>query len=332
MKAIDYIEKTLGERVVRQPWQEIENLPYYLSDEYDMQQVTIGTQECLILLPKGRLPVISALKKHIGRIKQSWNAPVVIELKTISYQRRQTLIEHKIPFIVPEKQLFLPFMGAYLQEKLESKEEIVVNHIQPSAQMLLLHFIYNKNAPLYLSQMPETLGFSAMTISRSAKQLSATGFLETHKEGVQVVLTSTLSPKELFERTEPLLTNPVRKIIYMDKTEIKADFFIAGLSALTKKSMLNLPTVSVYGTTTLPKTKAVGSVLIDSEKQCEVELWKYKPTVLSGENCADTLSLALSLREEKDERIQIAISESVEKELQKDELKQEQKRNIRSSV
>jgi len=310
---MDYIEKTLGERVVRQPWQEMKNLPYYLSDEYDMQQTTIGSQECLILLPKGKLPVVSALKKHIGRIKQSWNAPVVIELKTISHQRRQTLIEHKIPFIVPEKQLFLPFMGAHLKEGFEENEELVVERLQPSAQVLLLHFIYNKNAPLYLSKMPEALGFTAMTISRSAKQLAATGFLETHKEGVQVVLTSTLSPKELFERTEPLLINPVRKKVFMEKAEVKADFFIAGISALTRKSMLNPSEVLVYGATTLPKSKAVGSLLVDSEKQCEVELWRYNPTVLSGENCADALSLALSLREEKDERIQITTNEMLEK-------------------
>jgi len=310
---MDYIEKTLGERVVRQPWQEIKNLPYYLSDEYDMQQAAIGSQECLILLPKGNLPVVSALKKHIGRIKQSWDAPVVLELKTISNQRRQTLVEHKIPFVVPEKQLFLPFMGAHLQERREDKEELVVEQLQPSAQVLLLYFIYNKNAPLYLSQMPEMLGVTAMTISRSAKQLAATGFLETHKEGVQVVLTSELLPKELFKKIEPLLINPVRKKVFMDKTEVKADFFIAGISALTKKSMLNPSEVSVYGTTTLPKSKSVGPSLIDSEKQCEVELWRYNPTVLSGENCTDALSLALSLREEKDERIQITTNEMLEK-------------------
>jgi len=99
----------------------------------------------------------------------------------------------------------------------------------------------------------------------------------------------------------------------MDKTEVKADFFIAGISALTKKSMLNPSEVSVYGTTTLPKSKSVVPLLIDSEKQCAVELWRYNPTVLSGENCADALSLALSLREEKDERIQITTNEMLEK-------------------
>ena len=89
--------------------------------------------------------------------------------------------------------------------------------------------------------MPGTLGFTAMTISRSAKQLAATGFLETHKEGVQVVLTSTLSPKELFERTEPILTNPVRKTIYMDKILSDNKLTISyNITEMSKKYVITL--------------------------------------------------------------------------------------------
>ena len=47
----------------------------------------------------------------------------------------------KIAFIVDGKQIYLPFMAAYLQERCDA-EKSDREEILPSAQMLLLYFIY----------------------------------------------------------------------------------------------------------------------------------------------------------------------------------------------
>jgi hypothetical protein len=309
---LDYIEETLGEKVIRKPWLDINKFPLYIKGLYRIEQATIGTQECLILLPQSELSTISAIKKHLSRLKDEWNGPMALELPRLTRQRRQTLLSEKIPFVVPGKQLFLPFMGAMLQEKFDSETVSAAEKLQPSAQMLLFCFIYGKNQPLYLSRISEKLGFSAMTVTRATLQLTATGFLSAHKDGVQKVLTSELTPQELYEKTQPRLFDPVRKRFYINSAELPNGYFVAGESALSLKSMLGEPTVAVYGTTKEEKIATQTTQLLDSDKQCQVEVWRYDPTVLSGEKCADVLSLALSLRSIRDDRVEITIDEMLE--------------------
>jgi hypothetical protein len=127
------------------------------------------------------------------------------------------------------------------------------------------------------------------------------------------VLSRSLSPKELYEKAIPLMINPVRKRVYMNKPEVQDDFFSAGLSALAELSMLNPSGSAVYGMAKSVKPGDTQLSLIDSERQCEVELWRYDPTVISGENRADVLSLVCSLADIKDERVEIAVEEILKK-------------------
>ena len=305
---MDYIEETLGEKVTRHPWDAKGSFPLFLIGEYEFFDTMIGAQGCLIIVPKEGLRPTPALKKHIARIQQTRNMPVVLELAALSRQRRQTLIAEKIPFIVPGKQLFLPFMGTMLQEKYDS-EAPQIETLQPSAQMLLFWFIYQKCAPLYQSQLSDKFGFTAMTISKAAAQLTSIGLLDVHKNGVQKVLTSRLPAKELFEKARPFLFDPVRRRFYIAKSDVQESFFVAGESSLADKSMLNPPNVEVYGMAKTIKPASATTQLIDGGKQCELEIWRYDPTILSRENCADPLSLAMSLARIRDERVEISIDD-----------------------
>ena len=53
--------------------------------------------------------------------------------------------------------------------------------------------------------------------------------------------------------------------------------------------------------------------LLDSENQMAVEMWRYNPHLLSKEDKVDELSLALSLRDDADERVEAAVDEMLEK-------------------
>ena len=139
--------------------------------------------------------------------------------------------------------------------------------------------------------------------------MTGTALLDVHKDGVQKVLTSPLPAKELFEKARPFLFDPVRRRFYIDKADLQEGFFVAGETALADKSMLNPPNVGVYGTAKATKPASATTQLIDGEKQCELEIWRYDPTILSGENCADPLSLAMSLARIHDERVVMSIDE-----------------------
>jgi len=309
---LDYIEKTLGEPVVRQEWQGINSIPYYLLYAYNFEQATIGKQSCLIITPKGELDTISAIKKNIKRIQKEWNYPIMLEMNTLSRQRKQTLIREKIPFVVREKQLYLPFMGIVLQEKDDTIKNINVEKLSPSSQVLLFLFIYEKNKPLNLRAAQQELDFKPMRVTRAAAQLVEAGLLEIHTNGTRKVLISKLTSKELFESAKPYLLNPVRRKIYINKKDLQTGYFLAGESALAKKTMMNEPRVEVHGIAKVPNEIEMMQ-LVDIDTQCELELWRYDPTKLSNDNCADVLSLSLTLEKIKDERVEISIEDMLEK-------------------
>ena len=179
---MEYLDKVLGVKVTYDDV-EFKHLPNFIATRYRLQMVSMNEQKMIFLYPKTELEQIEVLKKHIARIQKNENLPVVLVLKELSFRQKEYLIREKIPFIVDGKQIYLPFMAVYLQERCsaekKSREEML-----PSAQMLLLHFIYGGAQELSTSQAAKDLELTPTSISRASKQLEEMGLLHIKKEGV----------------------------------------------------------------------------------------------------------------------------------------------------
>lgn len=309
---MEYITKALGLPVVREPWTQESKLPFFLIEKYAYEAVRLDDIACVFVRPIEEMDAVNAVRKHIQIIRDVSGGPVVLEMISITSYRRSALIQAKIPFVVPGKQIYLPFLGTLLTSKCDRNDLNAMERqvLQPSAQMLLFSFIIGGNRPMYLSPMAKRLGVSAMTITRAAQQLCATGFLKKSNDGVQKILETSLTPEELFRKMRPYLIDPVRKTVYISKEDIIQNMFPAGLSALSELSMINPPTVQVWGTAQFrtEKKPATGQ-LLDTEKQCELQVWKYDPRLISQTDKVDALSLACSFAENTDERIEQSIDE-----------------------
>lgn len=303
---MDYIENTLGLKVHYQPWNHTDELPYYLLDRYDFQQATLDSVKTLFIYPKTELDQLASVKKQIAKIKKFEPLPVVIILKNISRNRLQYMLSAHIPFIVPEKQIYLPFMGIALQNKFDV-ESVRIEQLQPSAQVLFFYYLYQKKQQIYMSDAGKNLGFSAMTVTRAIRQLEQTTFFTTEKEGVQKKLIGKYTARELYDKMQPYLTSPVRKIIYVDKQIPLSQMRIAGMSALSQMSMINPSDILCYAVNSKKRLLSGTDILMDASAQVKVELWKYDPDILSKKDTVDPLSLALSLKDEPDERIEEAV-------------------------
>ena len=94
-------------------------------------------------------------------------------------------------------------------------------------------------------------------------------------------------------------------------------FPYAGMSALSRTSMLSEPrkVVKAIGKAAL---KSIDSNLIVDPKwntldnYLELEIWKYDPVPFMNNGNVDTISLALSLSDEKDERVEYEIEHLME--------------------
>lgn len=311
---MNYIEETLGVKTKRAEWDGVKNLPLFLSDEYSIDMLSLGTSACLLLKPADTLPAIGTLKKHLSRIYDIARMPVALELEEISRQRRKTLIEEKIPFVVQNKQLYMPFLGVCLTEDYAPETKAYPDgELLPATQAVLFLFIMGHSFPLLMQDAAKKLEVSSMTVTRAAQQLEDLKLIIKKADGVQKYLTSDEAPRELYERAMPYLINPIKKTVYINKEQITSDMFPSGESALAEISMLGVPTLQTYGYAgQIGKLKSEAQ-LLDASRQCALEIWRYDPRKMSGTKYPDPLSLAMSLSNRHDERIEMCVDEILEK-------------------
>ena len=309
---MEYLNKVLGIKVIYKNV-ESKHLPNFIATRYRLQLVSMNEQKIIFLYPKTELEQIEVLKKHIARIQKNENLPVVLVLKELSFRQREYLIREKIPFVADGKQIYLPFMAVYLQERC-SAEKIPREEILPSAQMLLLYFVYGGAKELSTSQAAKDLELTPTSISRASRQLEEMGLLHIRKVGVQRIMQSEESPKTLFQKAGDKLLNPIKRTVYIPKKYVGTDLLESGYSALAEYSMLNEPNVRSYAAERISQWKDVTTNSLQNSKvQVAVEMWRYNPRKLSTRNTVDELSLALTLREDADERVEEAVEEMLNK-------------------
>lgn len=305
---MEYLKRVLGIKV-RYENETVDHLPNFIRTRYTLQRVYLDAQKAVFLYPKSELEQIVTLKKHLERVQKSVNCPVILVLEKITARQKEYLLRDKIAFIVEGKQIYLPFMAVYLQERCAAvrndREEIL-----PSAQMLFLHFIYEGAKEMSTSQAAKDLELTPTSISRASKQLEEMKILRARKVGVQKILFSDASPQELFTRAEKFLLNPVKRTVYVPKKMIEEKMLESGYSALSEYSMLNTPSVPCYASDKISQwNRCMTNDLQDSDSQVAVEMWRYNPQKLSKTKMVDKISLALSLREDTDERVEEAVEE-----------------------
>lgn len=295
-------------------WDKKQALPLYVAGNYEIDEAIVSNNRFIVMMsPIGDLPTLPAMKKHIEKIQKIDDVPVAFYLKNLSDFRRKGMLESNIPFMT-EKQVFLPFIGTLLME--EKNNALYKEKFMFSTQQLFLMYLYNRQNKLYVANVGKKLPYSAMTLSRAVKQLEASDLFLVYKDGVNKVIESKYDRRELFERAKPFLLDPVRKYGYIEKSRIDENMVLASESALAKNSMLNPSKLITYA---IDEQKMdinqMENELVDPNKQIRLELWGYDPKLFSDDNVADGLSVALSLREIVDERIEEAIDECIEREL-----------------
>ncbi|MGF6990116.1 DNA-binding MarR family transcriptional regulator [Lachnospiraceae bacterium PM6-15] len=305
---MNYLRTLLNIDVEYRPVDKL-HLPNYIISRYRIRKAVLDGVGVFFLYPIIELEAIGTLKKHIARIKQVENIPVVLILEHLSYRKKEYLLREKIPFVVKGRQVYLPFMAVYLQERADA-EKIEKKELLPASQVVLLYFIYHGSGRQIMSQAVIDLGLTSTSVSRAVRQLEELGLIKTDKDGVQKILRSELSAAELFKKARHYFQNPVKKTIYVPNGQIGETLLESGYTALAEYSMLNEPNVVCYAADSVSKWDGIATKkLQDGQTQAAVELWRYNPRKLSSADTVDPLSLALALKNDVDERVEEAVEE-----------------------
>jgi len=310
-----YLAETLGVSVSLKRWNEAKGLPFFLQDTYEFFVVKIFEIECVVMACRhNEEPTPATIRKHMDVVKGKWEGEVIFLAPAVRSYNRMRLIEQKTPFVVPGNQMYLPDLQIDLREhfrKIRAGDVL----FSPSTQILVLRaIIKGTESGGTPAQLAKQLGYASMTLTRALNELESAGVGEVAKVGRERVLSFQMNKKALWEKAHPFLRSPVKKSIWIRGRRNDWPVAEAGLSALSRYSMLAAPEQPIFAVG-VPDWKRVRKdreyielSAADSDA-CLLETWSYPPLLLSEGGTVDRFSLFLSLRDRTDERIESALQE-----------------------
>jgi hypothetical protein len=313
-----YLKDNISVNVSINSWNGKEWLPLFLTERYAFYQMNLLGESCLLIEILREAPGIDDMRKHMKAIRKNFEGSLVFLFKSISLFRRKSLIEHRIPFIVENGQMYLPFLGIDLKKA--TKEQVnQIEKFASSTQLVFLYFLYQKNLRINATELVMVLNVSAMTASRILNDLYTLGLLTYEISGKtgRSKEYQRIDDPEYYRRGSKYLKNPVIKVVYMEK--IPDDYPVAGLEALSKITMINPPKRRVRAATR-QKLKKVEERIVRNRDQVadrdltELQIWDYDPDFLAKDKLVDLVSLSVSLGEMKDDRVEKAIEERLKDE------------------
>ena len=314
---LDYIENVLGLTASLEKWDDKKKLPIYLQSSREYYKMDISGAKCMVIKLSADEFSLPSFQKQILQLKKYVEEPIVLWFEYITTYQRQVLIQNKISFIVPGSQLYVPLMGMCFKEYFQTKS-LKIEKLTAMSQYILLYMIYDKNNIIYSQvELAAKLGISAMNVSRSIQELEELDLIVVEKKGRGKVVNKVSIGKNLYEKAKEYLQTPVQKKVYILKEKPFMEFAIAGEEALAKKTMLNNPNhlvraIDKKNFSIIAKDEIVDPNWMSESDYIELELWKYNPNSFEKDGIVDVISLALSLQDSDDERIEAQIDDMLE--------------------
>jgi DNA-binding MarR family transcriptional regulator len=314
-----YLDEVLGTRASFAPYKEAKKFPHVLQGNYVFHEAEIEGRRFLALVPSKEDPTPASLQKQLGWIEEKTGLRGVVVLPTLTAHERRRLIDRRIPFVVPGFQVYLPELGILLREQ-SHRPKRKVQHLSPAGQVLVLAACLGRismSSTRMATALASRLGYTKMTFSRALDELRERQLVRD-EGGRRAGLTQFRHfGRQLWEAAHPFLRSPIKRRVYLDDLP-GGPALRSGEWALADRTALAAParTTWAVGPAEWKELQARPHfrMLPEADRKSaghEVEVWTYSPTRLSEGPSVDPLSLALSLADATDDRVQIAIDELV---------------------
>lgn len=318
----NYFLTAVGQNPVLGEWGVADTLPMYMTARFIYREGYVSDRPVVFVFCKDEMnapDIIShekILSRHSGELR-------IYVLKGITSYTRQYLIKLKLPFIVPENQMYLPNFYIDLREKFYTKHiERSKNRLSPTAQMIAIMLISEITNELHtLSRFADYFGVSKTTISKAFNELGTFAPFAVRSIGKEHAISVEGSRRRAWEALKDYMRNPVKEVFFVRGDLEGRGVVRAGEYSLADRSMLGHPDVKTFASSKdfLINSIALGGYSKTPEEfksfkmeYCRLEVWAYDPFLLAQNGEADVISLYLSLREDPDERVRITLDELLE--------------------
>lgn len=236
------------------------------------------------------------------KLQEANGCKVLYYFDSLDFNKRERLMAQDVFFVVGRKYVYMP--GIIINSRSAAKEK--VKELTAVAQYLLLYHLQEHSLEsMSAREMEQLLPYKYVTITLAMQVLEDLDICEIRVDDDKTKrLHFTESGRALYERILPLLMNPIKKSFFCD--EVQAKFAISGINALSRYSMLapeRMQTLAVEEKGVNLKSKDAPFIGMNPwDGAYRVEIWKYPP--ISKDGVVDRLSLALTLMDDEDPRVQ----------------------------
>lgn len=297
----EYVEKTLHTRVDCEPF-DASGLPLYLRGLYSLERWTAFGVPFAVASPV-ESPTVKTMAKHRDALEAALGTPVSFALKGATGYRVGRMLEAGLPFIAPDKQVYLPFLGIALRSErshARDRRQTNVDTFSPQAQRLALMALYGDLDAASVTQAAGLLGAAKMTASRAFDELAATDPSIVAAEGRRRVLRPSRDKMAMWHHLEPRMSSPVAREHRLGRVP-DTELPLGGVSALCELSMLQddpwptfAATISQERTLELAANARDADLDEPEDPACVVQVLRYEPVPAPG-YAVDPLSAILSL-------------------------------------
>ena len=258
--------------------------------------------------PKGKVAAPRSLSVTASNLSSLFQRPTVFLLPACPAYERQRLIDKDVYFVVSDKYVHLPMLLA--NERIRKTKQ--AKALTPVAQYLLLYHLQIESIEgLAARDIENKMPYSYASITLGVTCLEDLGLCQKVSDGAKrKAIHFVRMGKELWEQARPFLVNPVEERIYCDELLTEEHFKTCGINALAHYTWLNPDPERIIMMTVkqLRDYRAAGVIVRPNEFDGNIiiEAWKYPPVTNIGTETewVDRLSLAISLREDADPRVE----------------------------
>lgn len=318
----NYLLESMGLQLTLRSWGK-GTLPFFLYDFYEFYITSMLGKRCIFVVAREADRTTPAvISKHLEQIHAKTKLPCVYVSHSVPSYNRKRLIEHRVQFVVPRRQIYLPALGIdWLDNcRICCEHRRAPKILRPATQVVILYVLLDPQVirviPLELARK---LHYTPMTMSRALDELESHSLGKTIRIGKERQFCIIEDRSLFWSNVESILQTPVKKSMWLriknnDLKTLKKLGMLAGLSALSEMSLLSAPMLPIFAMNLqawkqIQRSKEMQILPSEEGANVKVELWSYDPRLFAVNGHVDLFSLYLSLRETQDER--------VEKELQK---------------
>lgn len=267
---------------------------------------------CLLSAKKEENHASMDCSRLANRLESILRLPIVFLFDNLQFVERNRFVERGVYFIVSNKFAFLPFLIINTRDSNRQKSE----ELSAVAQYILLyHLQIDCLNGCSMTDIETKTPFSYVTISRAFKSMEDLQLCRIEMDESRVKhIHFDGGKKDVWERALPFLKSPIKKKIYCDGVTTKQQLTYGGISAMAHYTALNPDEMDTYAVSSKEYKDLLGVDAFvnvnDVEGDICIEIWNYPPLY---KDYADQLSLYLTLRDDRDPRIEKELESMISK-------------------